>query len=56
MSRSLKKGPYVDLRLLAKVEKQGIEQGADQDLVARLHRSSRSSSARRSWSTTARSS
>jgi small subunit ribosomal protein S19 len=23
MSRSLKKGPYVDLRLLAKVEKQG---------------------------------
>src|SRR5207302_11494753 len=24
MSRSLKKGPYVDLRLLAKVEKQGM--------------------------------
>jgi small subunit ribosomal protein S19 len=24
MSRSLKKGPYVDLRLLAKVEKQGV--------------------------------
>jgi small subunit ribosomal protein S19 len=24
MSRSLKKGPYVDLRLLAKVEKQGL--------------------------------
>jgi small subunit ribosomal protein S19 len=24
MGRSLKKGPYVDLRLLAKVEKQGV--------------------------------
>jgi small subunit ribosomal protein S19 len=26
MGRSLKKGPYVDLRLLAKVEKQGANQ------------------------------
>ena len=28
MSRSLKKGPYVDLRLLAKVEKQGMNKDA----------------------------
>jgi small subunit ribosomal protein S19 len=28
MSRSLKKGPYVDLRLLAKVEKQGMQKDA----------------------------
>ena len=28
MSRSLKKGPYVDLRLLAKVEKQGNNKDA----------------------------
>jgi small subunit ribosomal protein S19 len=26
MSRSLKKGPYVDLRLLAKVEKTGVKE------------------------------
>ena len=28
MSRSLKKGPHVDLRLLAKVEKQGMQKDA----------------------------
>jgi small subunit ribosomal protein S19 len=28
MSRSLKKGPHVDLRLLAKVEKQGLNKDA----------------------------
>ena len=28
MGRSLKKGPYVDLRLLAKVEKQGMNKDA----------------------------
>ena len=28
MSRSLKKGPHVDLRLLAKVEKQGMNKDA----------------------------
>jgi len=28
MSRSLKKGPYVDLRLLAKVEKLGMQKDA----------------------------
>ena len=39
MSRSLKKGPYVDERLLAKVGAQPAHQQprADQDVVARLH-------------------
>jgi small subunit ribosomal protein S19 len=31
MSRSLKKGPYVDLRLLAKVEKQGLNKTWSRD-------------------------
>ncbi len=39
MSRSLKKGPYVDERLMAKVERNQRhgQSRADQDLVARLH-------------------
>ena len=39
MARSLKKGPFVDHHLMAKVEKAAANQGqeADQDLVAPLH-------------------
>ena len=47
MTRSLKKGPFVDHHLLAKVDKAADDQGqeADQDLVASLARSCPSSSA-----------
>ncbi len=57
MGRSLKKGPFVTPKLFHKVEKQNDvgNEGADQDLGPGVHRSCRSLSGTRSWSTTAKS-